>query len=397
MTVLTPPGYLQAGTYTAKLDRLYNTTGRAFPDTSTQLRARQGFYTGRAPAYANPSGWDVTMGACAGVIANTFATNAGDYEMSNDGTVQVTVAASSPTLNRQDIVGFQVKDNFYDASGLNHAVPAVIQGATSAGASVDPALPASFIPVVRAKVPAGSSAPTLESLVQYTTNDGGLLRIDSLTQRAAITVPFSGLDVWRHDKGFRETHDGTAYRVPNGTLVTALADVTNPRTNQVVVQSSDQVEYRWSGSAWQAVRLTVPAPLIERRHDANFAVSAATDTKVPFDTSVTAGLDITYDGTNRWFTFTRSGWYDFSASLRWNVSTAVYLWFAKTTSTTGNRAKTSVNGTLNLSTAGTIKVTTGETWALYVWSQLANTLARETPADPESYAPWLTIQYRRPL
>ena len=211
MTVLTPPGYVQGGSYTAKLDRVYNTTTRVVADVSAQLRARQGFYTGRAPVYANPSGWNITMSACGGVVANTFASNSGDYELANDGTVQVTLAASSPTLNRQDIIGFQVKDNLFDASGLNTAVPAVVQGANSAGASADPALPSSFIPVLRAIVPAASSAPTLQTLVRYTTNDGGAIRIDSAAHRAEL-VSFTGMRIWRSDRGWYETHDGTGWR-----------------------------------------------------------------------------------------------------------------------------------------------------------------------------------------
>lgn len=255
MTVLTPPGYVQGGTYTAKLDRVYNTTTRVVADVSTQLRARQGFYTGRAPVYANPSGWDITMSACAGVVANTFASNAGDYELANDGTVQVTLAASSPTLNRQDIIGFQVKDNLFDASGLNTAVPAVIQGANSAGASADPALPSSFIPVLRALVPAGSTTPTLQTLVRYTTNDGGAIRIDSATHRAEL-VPFAGMRIWRSDRGWYETYDGTAWRVDGVAIATSTADrdaaVTSPKSGQLAVTTDRDILWQYDGvtSAW---------------------------------------------------------------------------------------------------------------------------------------------------
>lgn len=258
MTVLTPPGYVQGGTYTAKLDRVYNTTTRVVADVSTQLRARQGFYTGRAPVYANPSGWDITMSACAGVVANTFASNSGDYELANDGTVQVTLAASSPTLNRQDIIGFQVKDNLFDASGLNTAVPAVIQGANSAGASADPSLPASFIPVLRAVVPAGSTAPTLQTLVRYTTNDGGAIRIDSATHRAELT-PFAGMRIWRSDRGWYETHDGTAWRVDGVAICTSTADrdaaITSPKSGQLAVTTDSDTLWQYDGgtSTWVAM------------------------------------------------------------------------------------------------------------------------------------------------
>lgn len=258
MTVLTPPGYVQGGSYTAKLDRVYNTTTRAVPDASTQLRARQGFYTGRAAVYANPSGWNVTMSACAGIVANTFASNSGDYELANDGTVQVTLAASSPTLNRQDIVGFQVKDHLFDGSGLNSAVPAIIQGANSAGASADPSLPASFIPVVRAIVAAGSTAPTFQSLVRYTTNDGGAVRIDSATIRAELT-PFTGLRIYRADRGWHETYDGTGWRVEGVAVCASTADrdsaVTNPKSGQLAVTTDLDILWQYDGAttAWVPV------------------------------------------------------------------------------------------------------------------------------------------------
>jgi hypothetical protein len=254
VTVLTPPGYTQGGTYSAKLDRVYNTTTRVVADASTQLRARQGFYSGRAPVYANPSGWDITMTACGGVVANTFASNSGDYELANDGTVQVTLAASSPTLNRQDIIGFQVKDNLFDASGLNTAVPVVIQGANSAGASADPSLPSSFIPVVRAIVPAASVAPTLQTLVRYTTNDGGALRIDSAAHRAELT-PFAGLRIWRSDRGWYETYD-SAWRVDGVAICTSTADrdavITSPRSGQLAVTTDLDIVWQYDGAtaAW---------------------------------------------------------------------------------------------------------------------------------------------------
>lgn len=281
MTVLTPPGYTQGGTYTAKLDRVYNTTTRVVADVSTQLRARQGFYTGRAPVYANPSGWDITMSACAGVVANTFAVSSGDYELANDGTVQVTLAASSPTLNRQDIIGFQIKDNLFDSSGLNTAVPAVIQGANSAGASADPLLPSSFIPVLRAIVPAASSAPTLQTLVRYTTNDGGALRIDSAAHRAEL-APYAGLRIWRSDRRWYETYSGVAWEVEGPAICTSVADrdsaITTPRSGMLAVTTDLDILWQYDGavSAWVAIG---PRPL--RRGIRTTASSPSTGAVVP--------------------------------------------------------------------------------------------------------------------
>lgn len=235
MTVLTPPGFTQGGTYTAKLDRIYNVTLGNTPNLGATFSARQGFFNGRVPVVANPSGMNVTMGACGAIIANTFASASGDYLMANDATVQVTSAASSPTLNRHDIYGFQVKDHIFDSSGLNTVVPAIVQGSNSAGTPSDPALPASFIPVVRGVINAAATSPTLQSLVRKTAAEGGLVRIASATERAEIT-PHDGLQIYREDRDWVEIHDGTAWRVQGigvcATQVDRDAAITNPYNGQ---------------------------------------------------------------------------------------------------------------------------------------------------------------------
>jgi hypothetical protein len=250
MSLITPPGYVQGGTYSAKQDRLYNTTDRAFADGSQVLSARQGFYGGRAPVFASLGSWNIGIGACAGIIANGFAAAAGDYEFANDATVSTSVAASSGTQNRRDLFGFQLRDNFYDGSGLNTVVPAVVQGAYSNGVASDPATPTGFIPVGRAVVDAGSTTPVLQSLIQFTTNDGGVLQVTTQAQRDAM-VGVVGQTLYRRDKGFTETWDGTAWRAENGALVTALADVTSPLVSQLVTLVSDGITYRWTGTTWQ--------------------------------------------------------------------------------------------------------------------------------------------------
>lgn len=250
MTVLTPPGYVQGGTYTAKLDRIYLATLGNIANLGATFSARQGFFSGRVPVYANPSGMNITMGACGAIIANTFASASGDYLMANDASVQVTLAAASPTLNRYDIIGFQVKDNLFDSSGLNTAVPAVIQGANSAGTPSDPALPSSFIPVLRAVVNATNTSPAaLQSLIRKTASDGGLLRVANLAERAEIT-PYQGLMIYREDKLWTEIHDGTAWRVQGNPSVTNLADITDPLSGQRAYHATNRDLYVYDGTAW---------------------------------------------------------------------------------------------------------------------------------------------------
>jgi hypothetical protein len=200
VTLLSPPGYLQAGVYSALLDRMYINTVPTLRDFGQAHRARQGFYPSRVPTFSVVSGMTVAISACAGLIANTFIADGGDYKFSNPSALQVVHAGSSPTLNRHDIVGFQVQDNFYDSSGQNQAIPTVVQGVNSAGTPTDPAMPASFVPVYRAVIAAGSTSPTLQSLIQRTTHDGGLLPIASDSERSALGTPHAGFPILRTDQ-----------------------------------------------------------------------------------------------------------------------------------------------------------------------------------------------------
>lgn len=284
MTVLTPPGYVQGGTYTAKLDRIYLSTLGKVPNLAASFSARQGFFGGRVPVYANPSAMNITMSACGAVIANTFASASGDYLMANDASVQVTLAASSPTLNRYDIIGFQIKDNLFDSSGLNTAVPAVIQGSNSAGTPSDPTLPASFIPVVRAVVNATNTSPAaLQSMIRKTSVDGGLMRIASVTERAEIT-PHDGMIIYREDRDWVEIHDGTAWRVQGVAICTSIADrdaaITNPSSGQYAVTTDNDTTWQYDGltSAW--ICMAARGVIARGRRTNTSAASSADETDV---------------------------------------------------------------------------------------------------------------------
>jgi hypothetical protein len=208
VTLQSPPAYLQAGTYSALSDRLHLVTAITQRASSSGHVARQGFYADRSPAYSNPSGMNWAVGFCAGVIANTFTADGGDYRFVNPSNVTGSFAASSPTLNRYDILGFQVKDNFYDSSGLNSVIPAVIQGTNSAGTPVDPALPASFIPIVRAVINAAATTPTLQSMIVKTVPSMAILPIVDNTERGALPIMPVGFTIWNIASRRHEVADG---------------------------------------------------------------------------------------------------------------------------------------------------------------------------------------------
>lgn len=173
MAVVTPPGYLQASSYSAADDRRNIVTAlaqRSLKDTFN-TGARGGWVVGKLPSWT-VSAWAVTVSPCTGVIENTFATNAGEYVALNVANQLLTHASSSGTLNRIDIVGAVVDDAFYSGS-LNDAKLEIVQGTAVSGTPTAPTLPNSFLPVYQASIPAGSSTPTITTMVRATSAAGG--------------------------------------------------------------------------------------------------------------------------------------------------------------------------------------------------------------------------------
>ncbi len=253
MTLITPPAFLQAGTYSALLDRMHLVTARTLRDVAFAHRSMGGFFPDRFPSYSNPSGMNWTVTACSGVIANSFALDAGEYAFSNPSNVSGAFAASSPTLNRNDILGFQVKDNFYDASGLNSVIPLVLQGANSAGAPSDPTIPSGFIPVVRAVINAAATTPILQDLRVRTTISGGILPIDAVAARTALGTQYAGMGVYRTDRKWPEYADGSgAWRIHTAVIANDAADlnaiVTSPYEGQWAYRLDTGRYYRYKGS-----------------------------------------------------------------------------------------------------------------------------------------------------
>lgn len=394
MAAINPPAFLQAGSYSARLDRLYNNTAPSWPDmNSLIITARQGFYSGHVPAYTNGAGMDVVIGPFMGLVRNTFVSASGDYKIASDANNTLTPAASSPTLNRNDILGFRVRDNFYDASGLNEVVPAIVQGANSAGVPSDPALPNAFIPVLRAVVGAGVTVPTLQSLIVRTSNDGSVLPIGSLAERALIVNPWLGARITRTDMGWDETWDGTAWRTENFVLTAASANVTNPRVGQIIILTTNSIAYRWSGSTWDAVALMDIPPSGTWRQNAAFPIAATTDTKLTWDTVARAPVGgLVHLAGN--FTLPKIGKYDFNVSTRYNTPQALYLWVGPSASSLGARGKTATpTGALNLSFSASVDVLVpNEQWSVYAWAGGATSLGREN-SSTDDWPPYVSIKY----
>lgn len=263
MALQSPPAFLQGGTYTALSDRLHLITSRVMRDPATGIEARQGMFPDRYAAYSNPSGMDVVVGPGAGIIRNTFASAAGDYAFVNPTNTQVTLAASSPTLNRHDIIGFQVRDAFYSGADTDVILVAV-QGTGAAGVPSDPVLPASFLPIVRAVVSANVSTPTLQDMRAKTVLSGGTMPVASVTERTSLGTQPAGTIIYRTDQTRVEVANGsggwTVHTVPVISTVAGLAAaIPNPTTDMLVWVTEVSGLYVYRGGTWQHHRSAEPS------------------------------------------------------------------------------------------------------------------------------------------
>lgn len=175
---LNPPGYAQSGTYTALLDRHYVTTSRMLRSTADETRARSGILPGpiNRSAAMSSSLWSITIGPYSAVISNAYASNAGDYQVTNTVNEVLTVAASSPTTSRIDIVGIYVQDPFYSGSVLSGGC-VVIQGTPSAGTPSAPTVPSTFLPLYQGLIAANSTTPVWTDVRKRTAIAGAVCPI----------------------------------------------------------------------------------------------------------------------------------------------------------------------------------------------------------------------------
>lgn len=205
---------------------------------------------------------------------------------------------------------------------------------------------------------------------------------------------YEGYTYYRTDKDFHEVYDGSVWRVIGNQPVASLSDITSPKTGQLAVLTSDSWEYRWNGSAWVAVRPIGIIPNIKRRLNATTAVSAGTNTKVPFDTIIGTAVDISHSSGE--FTFSKSGWYRLNCSVRVSGLTTIYLWFSRGSGVSNYyRGKTSGDGGLNFSATADVEVTAGDVWSAWIWGLAGFSLQRET-AGADDWPPYFTATFIGP-
>ena len=164
MTLVTPPSWLQAGSYPAESDRL----------TTQALYATTGIIGSSSLAVTqnSPAGMSVRVAAGWAAIIGTTQANMGAYVAYNDAQATLTVTTADPTNPRIDRVVITVRDAYYTGA-FNDVIFQVLAG-TPAGSPTAPAVPANSISLATIAVGAGvtsiTSANITDTRADVTTN-----------------------------------------------------------------------------------------------------------------------------------------------------------------------------------------------------------------------------------
>lgn len=180
MTVIQPPSYLQgvatAPQYSAEDDRQYLNTMAIVPDALSPSRAREGLLPGPSNWLADivsTTGMDVTISPFRAIVQHTIAANAGDYRVISTANETRSHDAASATLNRIDLVGVQVEDEFYAGSN-NQVILTIVRGSDTSGTPVAPTEPDNFLLFWEARIDAGATTPAYTDRRRTTAYSGGV-------------------------------------------------------------------------------------------------------------------------------------------------------------------------------------------------------------------------------
>jgi hypothetical protein len=145
MALVTPPSWLQAGSYPAESDRL----------NAQALYATTGIIGSASMAITpnSPAGMSVRVATGWAAVVGTTQPNMGVYTAFNDATTVLTVTTADPTNPRIDRVVMTIRDAYYTGA-FNDVIYQVLAG-TPAGSPTAPATPANSISLATIAVGAG--------------------------------------------------------------------------------------------------------------------------------------------------------------------------------------------------------------------------------------------------
>jgi hypothetical protein len=164
MALVTPPSWLQAGSYPAESDRL----------NAQALYATTGIIGSASMAVTpnSPAGMSVRVATGWAAVVGTTQANMGVYTAYNDATTTLTVTTADPTNPRIDRVVMTIRDAYY--TGVNNDVIYQVLAGTPAGSPTAPATPANSISLATIAVGAAVTSITAGNItdtrVDVTTN-----------------------------------------------------------------------------------------------------------------------------------------------------------------------------------------------------------------------------------
>jgi hypothetical protein len=231
-----------------------------FTMAASPLNGRSGVYpTIGGAALATVSAMVCSIAPFNAWIDGTNTSTQSGYPFCLDATVNITFDAGNASTVRTDRVIAIVRDNTYDGSGLTAGSVEYLKGNTTTGAAT--ALPSNALLLyevaVQAGVNAGNGGINFSTYstrkFTWTTASGGVLPVDSQTERDAISNPWSGCTVFRTDLKAHETFDGSIWRTLGMPVVSSYANlstISNPFTGQSAMVSGTLLGYVYSGSQW---------------------------------------------------------------------------------------------------------------------------------------------------
>lgn len=191
-------------------------------------------------------------------------------------------------------------------------------------------------------------------------------------------------------------------------VVAATSEVLTPYTGQLIFSTTDNMVYRYDGSAWVACLATGGATAATR-HEVRYeatngqSVATATDAKLQFPTAVTTSNDVTVSGTNNTdFLLNRAGVWLITASIRYLAGTVGERHLGLATGTTVGtlNARFAVQSTFPSSAPGSVAIATVKAFAAgtsifaATWQNNGTALSLETAFGSTNH---ISLTWLRPL
>lgn len=258
MVMTTPPGFLQAGSYSAVLDRQYSTNHHFQPKIGDPSRCRSGILPGpdNWSASITVAGMGVTISPFRCIVENNNASSAGDYKGTSLSSETRTLANSSTTLNRIDVIGVRVRDAFY--SGVDNDVDVIVlPGTAVAGTPAVPTIPNGYMELYRLTVNANATTPTVTDMRKRTSPigstywpfpgqvaDAGVYYGESRFLPASGAIPVRQV-VWGQDG---QWHGLTSYTLDMGSWVVTSSTADRIIASLAVADPGYPYRLFWSGA-----------------------------------------------------------------------------------------------------------------------------------------------------